>query len=272
MNRKINFFIFIILSLFIIISCASRYSYVRVDDIIEKKRNIAIASFTFPKSMTNQYLDKLKYLNTEIYADFVLNSFISNFNSQNEMVRLITLEEAIGNKDFAELPNHSILGADYVAATGTLATNRLSEETLLILADKVDGIMYANSAMSFWSQKVTIDFEIYDIDGDYLWIDTLNGDSYHIIGDTGSPTRQTAYEIVIADVMKYQKRHAEELYIVIDQAISNGVSKLKGRAPYAFNTNDIIFTQKTLSLTNEDYTKERVYIDGTETENRIEFQ
>ena len=229
MNNKINFlFIFIILSLFITVSCASKYSYVRVDDIIDKNRTIAIASFTFPKSMTNEYWDRLKYLNTEIYTDFVLNSFISNFNSQNEMVKLVTLQEAIGNKEFANLPHHSILGADYVAATGTLATNRLSEETLALLADKVDGIMYAESAMSFWSQKVTIDFEIYDIDGNYLWIDTLNGASYYIIGDTGAPTRQTAYEIVIADVMKYQKRHAEELYIVIDQAISNGVSGLKG--------------------------------------------
>ncbi|WP_367270979.1 hypothetical protein [uncultured Brachyspira sp.] len=243
------------MALFIMISCASRYSYVRVDDIIEKNRTIAIASFTFPKNMTNQYTDKLKYLNTEIYTDFVLNSFISNFNSQNEMVRLITLQEALGNEEFAKLPNHSILGADYVAATGTLATNRLSEETLSLLTDKVDGVMYASSAMSFWAQKVSINFEIYDITGDYLWIDTLDGASYHIIGDTGAPTRQTAYEIVIADVMKYQKKHAEELYVVIDQAISNGVARLKGKAPYAFNTNEIIFTQKTFSLTNEDYAK-----------------
>ena len=254
-KTTIKLFIFIIMALFIMISCASRYSYVRVDDIIEKNRTIAIASFTFPKNMTNQYTDKLKYLNTEIYTDFVLNSFISNFNSQNEMVRLITLQEALGNEEFAKLPNHSILGADYVAATGTLATNRLSEETLSLLTDKVDGVMYASSAMSFWAQKVSINFEIYDITGDYLWIDTLNGASYHIIGDTGAPTRQTAYEIVIADVMKYQKKHAEELYVVIDQAISNGVARLKGKAPYAFNTNEIIFTQKTFSLTNEDYAK-----------------
>nr|WP_297297757.1 hypothetical protein [uncultured Brachyspira sp.] len=254
-KTTIKLFIFIIMALFIMISCASRYSYVRVDDIIEKNRTIAIASFTFPKNMTNQYTDKLKYLNTEIYTDFVLNSFISNFNSQNEMVRLITLQEALGNEEFAKLPNHSILGADYVAATGTLATNRLSEETLSLLTDKVDGVMYASSAMSFWAQKVSINFEIYDITGDYLWIDTLDGASYHIIGDTGAPTRQTAYEIVIADVMKYQKKHAEELYVVIDQAISNGVARLKGKAPYAFNTNEIIFTQKTFSLTNEDYAK-----------------
>lgn len=252
-NIKIIFII--ILSLFISISCASKYSYVKADEIIEKNRTIAIVSFTFPKSMTNQYLDRLKYLNTEIYTDFVLNSFISNFNSQNEIVKLITLQEALGKSDFAKLPNHYIMGADYVAATGTLATNRLSKDTLDLLMEKVDGIMYADSYMSFWSQKVSIDFEIYDTEGNYLWIDTLDGASYHIIGDTGAPTRQTAYEIVIADVMKYQKRHAEELYIVIDQAISNGVSKLKGKVPYAFNTNDIIFTQNTFSLTNEDYAK-----------------
>ena len=254
-KRSVKLFVFIIISLFITISCASKYSYVRVDDIIEKNRTIAVASFTFPKSMTNQYLDKLKYLNTEIYTDFVLNSFISNFNSQNEMIKLVTLKEAIGDNEFAALPSdyHYVLGADYVAATGTLA---IDGDVFSILRDKnIDGLMYAHAAMSFWSQKVSIDFEIYDITGDYLWIDTLNGASYHIIGDTGAPTRQTAYEIVIADVMKYQKLHAEELYIVIDQAVSNGVNGLKGRVPYAFNTNDIIFTQKTFSLTNEDYAK-----------------
>ena len=80
-----------------------RKSYVVVDNIISKERNIVIASFTFPKDMTNQYFDKLKYLNTEIYADYVLESFISNFNSQNELVKLITLEEALGKSEFSKL-------------------------------------------------------------------------------------------------------------------------------------------------------------------------
>ena len=250
---KIKIYILAIITLFIFVSCASKYSYVRVDDMISKHRTIAVASFTFPKSMTNQYYDRLKYLNTEIYTDFVL--FISNFNSQNEMVKLVTLKEAIGDESFAALPDeyHYVLGSDYVAATGTLAVDG---DVFSILKDKnIDGLMYAHAYMSFWSQRVSIDFEIYDNEGRYLWLDTLNGNSYHIIGDTGAPTRQTAYEIVIADVMKYQQKHAEELYIVIDQAISNGISKLKGRTPYAFNTNDILFTQKTFSLTNEDYAK-----------------
>ena len=252
---KIKIYILAITALFIFVSCASKYSYVRVDEIINKQRTIAVASFTFPKSMTNQYYDRLKYLNTEIYTDFVLNSFISNFNSQNEMVKLITLKEAIGDDEFASLPSdyYYVLGSDYVAATGTLAVD--GDVFSLLKEKNIDGLMYAHASMSFWSQKVNIDFEIYDNDGNYLWIDYLDGNSYHIIGDTGAPTRQTAYEIVIADVMKYQQRHAEELYIIIDQAISNGVSKLKGKTPYAFNTNDILFTQKTFSLTNEDYAK-----------------
>ena len=252
---NIKFTIYIAL-LFIFISCAEKYSYVKVYDIIEKNRTVAIVSFTFPKNMTNDYFDKLKYINTEIYTDFVLNSFISNFNYQNVMVKLVTLQEALGDEEFSKLGNHSILGADYVVATGTLATNSLNEDTIsLLVSNKIDGIMYVNSYISFWSQKIDIDFNIYDIDGKYLWIDNFNGYSYHIIGDTGAPTRQTAYDIVLADVMKYQERHANELYTIIDQAVSNGISKLKGKVPYAFNTNDIIFTEKTFSLTNEDYAK-----------------
>lgn len=255
-NKKIlkRLFIFFIIS--IIISCANmRKSYVVVDNIISKERNIVIASFTFPKDMTNQYFDKLKYLNTEIYADYVLESFISNFNSQNELVKLITLEEALGKSEFSKLSNHSILGADYVAATGTLPSGISDETAIEKIFNDYDGIMYANSYMSFWSQNIIVDFRIYDANGEYLWVDTLSGKSYHIIGDTGSPTKQTAYEIVIADVVKYQQRHGEELYTIINQAISNGIRGLKERIPYAFNTNDIPFTQKTFSLTNENYSK-----------------
>lgn len=257
MNKKLFIFPFLfIFFIIVIISCANmRKSYVVLDNIIKKERNIVIASFTFPKSMTNQSLDKLKYLNTEIYADFVLESFISNFNAQNNLVNLITLEEALGKQEFSKLSNHSIFRADYVAATGTLASDILD----VGIADKVlsdyDGIMFANSYMSFWSQNIIIDFRVYESNGEYLWVDKLDGKSYHIIGDTGSPTKQTAYEIIIADVTKYQQRHGEELYTVINEAISNGVSGLKDRIPYAFNTNDILFTQKTFSLTNEDYAK-----------------
>lgn len=232
-----------------------RRSYAVAENIISKERNIVVASFTFPKNMTNRHLDKLKYLNTEIYADFVLGSFISNFNSQNKLVKLIALEDALGKQEFSKLSNHSILGADYVAATGTLSSPISDETAIEKIFNDYDGIMYANSFMSFWAQNIIIDFRIYDKDGDYLWIDRLNGNSHYIIGDTGSPTRQTAYEIVIADVVRYQQRHSEELYTIINQAISNGVNGLKDRVPYAFNTNDILFTQKTFSLTNENYSK-----------------
>ena len=75
-NKKILKRLFIFFIILIIISCANmRKSYVVVDNIISKERNIVIASFTFPKDMTKQYIDKLKYMNTEIYADYVLESF-----------------------------------------------------------------------------------------------------------------------------------------------------------------------------------------------------
>lgn len=254
MNRK---FIILFLS-FVLISCETiKRSYVLVDEKDMVKKTIAIASFTIPKNMTNEYRDKLKYLNTEIYADFILNSFISNFNSQNELFELKTLKDAIGDEEFAKLPNHYILGTDYVAATGTLAsTNFLDDNTInLLIETNISGIMNADAIISFWSQNIKVNFKVYDTNKNNLWVDNLNGYSYYIIGDTGSPTRQTAYEIVIADILKSQERHSDDLYIIIDEAISNGVVKLKNKIPYAFNTNNILFTQKTFSLTNEEYSK-----------------
>ena len=126
-NKKIIYSLitFSFISIFIF-SCRSMgNSVVVVDDIISTNRIVAIASFTFPKSMTNVNIDRLKYLNTEIYTD----------------------------------------------------------------------------------------------------------------------------------VVKFQQKHADELYIIVDEAISNGVYTLKNKVPYAFSTNDILFTQKTFSLTNEEYAK-----------------
>lgn len=227
----------------LISSCSQNYSFLRVEEIVYSKKTIALSSFTFPKSMTNYTLDRLKYLNTQIYSDYVLNSFISNFNSQNELIKLVTLESVIGSEDFSKLEYHSILGADYVAATGTIATNILDSSTINLLKGKVDGYMFADASMSFWAQKVTIDFSMFNLDGTPIWIDELEGSSYYIIGDAG-PTKQTAYDIIVADILEYQKRHKNELYIVIDQAVSNAVIELKDKVPYAFNTNEIIFTQK----------------------------
>ncbi|WP_157149265.1 hypothetical protein [Brachyspira pilosicoli] len=257
-NKKIIYSLitFSFISIFIF-SCRSMgNSVVVVDDIISTNRIVAIVSFTFPKSMTNVNIDRLKYLNTEIYTDVVLKSFISNFNSQSELIKLVTLEEALGTLAFSKLPNHYILGSDYVAATGTIATNKLDDDTIALLRDKnISGVMYANSKMSFWAQSIDINFDMYDLNGNNLWLDTLEGYSYYIIGDTGSPTKQMNYQIVIADVVKFQQKHADELYIIIDEAVSNGVYTLKNKVPYAFSTNDILFTQKTFSLTNEEYAK-----------------
>ena len=137
-----------------------------------------------------------------------------------------------------------------------LATNKLDDDTIALLRDKnISGVMYANSKMSFWAQSIDINFDMYDLNGNNLWLDTLEGYSYYIIGDTGSPTKQMNYQIVIADVLKFQQKHADELYIIIDEAVSNGVYTLKNKVPYAFSTNDILFTQKTFSLTNEEYAK-----------------
>ena len=254
--RKL-YYILIFCFIFLIVSCMNtRTSYIILDEIIQKPRTIAITSFTFPKNMTNEYYDKLKYLNTQIYADYVLESFISNFNSQNSLIQLVSLESAIGSSDFATLDNFYILGSPFVAATGTLATNVVDNRILDLLRDNdIDGIMTANANMSFWKQSIEVDFEVYGVNGNSLWIDSFIGNSQHIIGDTGSPTKQTSYKIVIADVLKYQEKHLDDLYVIIDQSVSNGINKLKNKVPYAFNTNNIIFTDKTFSVTNEDYSK-----------------
>lgn len=255
MNLFKKYFLKIIITitlLFTILSCVKTYSYVKVDNIIEKRRVVAITSFLFPKNMTDKNLDKLKYLNTEIYADYVLNSFISNFNKESEMIKIDKLQNIVGNKDFSSLQYHSLLDSPYVAASGTLAVDDTNPELINMLKGKVDAFMVVKVKMSFWAQKTYFDFDIIDLDTNSIWKDTMEGTSYYIIGDAG-PTKKTSYEIVIADVMEYQKRHQQELYTIIDESVRDSIINTKKRVPYAFSTNDILFTVKTFSLTNENY-------------------
>jgi len=247
--KKILLLLLIIIT---IVSCTQTFSYIRTEQFIGKESTIVIASFTLPKNMTNPNLDKLKYLNTQMYVDDILTSFITNFNSQGNMIKLVTLEEALGSEEFSKLEYHSILGSSTVAATGTIATNYLTQETILLLEENTAGYMFVESILSFWSQKVELHFQMYDFDKIPIWIEDFEGTSYHIIGDAG-PTRQTAYDIIIADVLEYQKRHKPELGVIIDEAVSNAVVNLKYSNPYIFSTNDILFTEKTFSLTNENY-------------------
>lgn len=249
--KKILLLLLLIIS---IISCAQTFSYIRTEQFIGKESTIVIASFTLPKNMTNPNLDKLKYLNTQMYVDDILSAFITNFNKQGNMIKLITLEEALGTEEFSKLEYHSVLGSSTVAATGTIATNYLTPKTISLLEEKTSGYMFVESILSFWSQKVELYFQMYDFNESPIWIEEFEGTSYHIIGDTG-PTRQTAYDIIIADILEYQKKHKPELDIVIDEAVSNAVISLKDRNPYIFSTNDILFTEKTFSLTNENYKK-----------------
>lgn len=251
-TRKILLLPFVII---IIASCAQTFSYIQTEKLIGKETVIAIASFRLPKSMTNSDSDRLKYLNTQVYVDNMLNAFITNFNNKNTLIKLVTLESALGSSEFSKLKYHSVLGSETVGATGTIATNYLTPETISLLKEKVDGYMFVDSTLSFWSQKVGLYFEMYDFENRPIWIDDLEGISYHIIGDAG-PTRQTAYEIIIADILEYQKKHKSELNIIVDEAVSNAVVNLKNRVPYAFSTNDILFTQKTFSMTNENYKEE----------------
>ena len=243
------------LLIIIIVSCAQTFSYIQVEQFIGKESTIVVASFTLPKNMTDSRLDKLKYLNTQIYADNVLASFITNFNSQGNMVKLITLEDALGKEAFSKLEYHAVLGSDRIAATGTIATNYLTPETISFLEENTSGYMFVESVLSFWSQKVELYFQMYDFNKTPIWIEDFEGTSYHIIGDAG-PTRQTAYDIIIADILEYQKKHKSGLEIVINEAVSNAVISLKDRNPYIFSTNEILFTEKTFSLTNENYKKE----------------
>lgn len=228
-----------------IISCKSvSHSYLKIEDILgEEKKTIALVSFTFPKNMTNERLDRIKYLNTQIYVDDILNGFVSNFNKENSMLEIKPIESIIGSEEFSKLEYHSILGADYVAATGTIASNYISENTIETLkTDDVYGYLFVNANMSFWSQEINTHFEMFNLNKEMIWKDDANGVSYYIIGDTG-PTRQTAYEIVLADVLENQKNHNDDLKIIIDEATSNLVLDLKTRKPYAFDMDSILFTK-----------------------------
>lgn len=252
---KKRYFIILSILLITVLSCASKKNMYKTKPaaLLDKNINVVLYSFLFPKNMTNAS-DKIKYLNTEIYADYVLNSFISNMNKESEMLNIKTLRDVIGQKDFDALNYQTILSSSSVSGNGTLATNYISDSFYESMKDKVDAIMTVESSMSFWSQTVRINFTLRDLNKKIIWQDSVDGVSRYIVSDI-TPTRRAFYQTIITEASNAQRRHQTELYTVIDDAVNSSVNNLKTKSPYMFSTNYILFTQKTFSLTNENYAK-----------------
>ena len=229
-------------------------NYIKMSDI-SRKRTVALASFMVKRDMVNSKYDKVKYLNTEVYSEYMVNSFISNFNNTNSFMTIVPLEDVLPKILFDNLPMGFPLDSEYIAPLGYISTNNVPDDVLKALEGKVDSIMFANASLSFWSQRVFIDFSIYDLNRDLVWKDQFDGQSKYIIGDT-SITPKTGYAVILEDVMNEQRKHENELYIIIRESISNSINNMAMKFPMIFDTNDYFQMRKTFSLTNNNYAKE----------------
>lgn len=246
-------FITITIAVFTTMALYGAKNYIKLSDI-RKKRKIALISFTMPKDMLNLKYDKVKYLNNEIYIDYIANSFISNFNNANEYMNIDAVGNIISAQLFSTYPLGHQMHDKYAVASQTVAVNDVDEKMIEALSGKVDSYMFINANPSFWSQNVVIDFEIYDLNKELIWEGSFEGASKYIIADT-SITPKTGYQIVIKEIMEYQKRHQSELYIILDEAIANSVANTLKKYPTAFKRKTGYEMIRTFSLTNENYAK-----------------
>ncbi len=254
MSKKIFISILLVGILTALLYSQSNRNYINMNDIT-KKRTVALASFRLKESMTNKALDKLKYFNVELYSEYIVNSFISNFNSTNSFITLVPLKSVLSKNAFNSLPSTYPLDSEYVAPLGYIATNNVPDNVLEDLQGKVDSIMFADVTLSFWAQKIFINFSMYDLDRELIWRDTFEGESKYIIGD--NPLSQDrAYSVILEQVAENEKKHEAGLYRVIDESISNSIYNISRKFPMVFDTNEYFRTVETFSLTNENYKKE----------------
>lgn len=227
---------------------ASNKSYVKISDI-SKPRKIALASFMVNRDMVDEKYDKMKHLNTEVYSEYIAANFVSNFNIDQSFVSLVPLKDVVSKSLLDSMPQGFSIKSEYVAPLGYISTNDVSDEVLQALEGKVDSIMFAKAHFSLWSQRIFIDFSVYDLNRELVWRDTFDGTSKYIIGNMGI-TPKTSYNVILRNVEESQKKYDEELYVVIDDAIKNGIENMAKKFPMIFNTNDYFQTIKTFSLTN----------------------
>ncbi len=223
-------------------------NYVKISDIV-KPRKIALASIMINRDMLDSRYDKTKYINGEIYAEYIASNFVSNFNIDESHLSLVPLEEVLPKNLFDTLPQTFPIKSEYVAPKGYITTNDVSDDILASLEGKVDSIMFAQARLSIWSQRIIIYFSVYDLNRELVWRDTFDGTSKYIMADT-SITPKTSYNVVLQNVQNQEKKYDEQLYIVIDEAIKDSVDKMAKKFPMIFSTNDYFQTIKTFSLTN----------------------
>ncbi len=229
---------------------ARQKNYVKLSDI-DKPRKIALASFMIKKDMLDTKYDKVKHLNGEIFSEYIVSNFVNSFNIDESYVSLIPLEKVLPKKIFDTIPQTFSLTSEYVSPLGYITTDDVSDEVLAALEGKVDSIMFTKVHFSLWSQRIFINFSVYDLNRELVWRDTFDGTSKHIIADT-SITPKTSYNVVLQNVKNQQKRYDDEVYIVLNEAIQNSIDNMAKKFPMIFSTNDYFKTIKTFSLTNKE--------------------
>ncbi len=253
MLKKILIIISILISTSILVLQANNKNYVKMSDI-SRPRKIALASIMINRDMIDSKYDKVRYFNTSIYSEYIASNFVSNFNIDQSFVSLVPLNEVLTKNLIDSIPRNFSLDSEYVTPLGYISTNDVPDDILTALEGKVDSIMFARARFSIWSQKIFIDFSVYDLNRELIWRDQFDGSSKHIIADAGI-TPKTSYNVVLQNIQKKQQKYDEEFYIVIDEAIKDGIENMAKKFPMIFNTNDYFQTIKILDITNNDKTK-----------------
>lgn len=178
-------------------------------------RSIKVVPFMDGKS------DRMKYLNTQVYAEYIATNFVAAFNTANTNYRIITLREALPAGDYKNLTRINAQGGMAVARdTVDLARYTAAEQTALFAKVKADALMTVTLYYSLWGQVMTAKVSIADKNGTALYSDIIRTESTYIIKDIESPYT-SEFEVFGDSGSLTNRRHQDEVFTVLGEMVQS---------------------------------------------------
>lgn len=227
--KRYTFTTLALLTLFTL-SCGTK-AFVQ-KDVLLNVRKIALVQCKMNSACLTEK-DRMKYLNTELYAEVFCTNFVNVFNASSNAYnkRIVFLADALPAETYTALKGFTTRNATNVVAEGTIDLAQYTSNEVVDLtgqlAEDVEAYMVITLTYSLWAQSVVYDIAVYP-KGAYgeeavIWQDSVKAVSTYIMNDKESPYSSESELFRLEDVERYDNKatHQEELYYVIEEAVSN---------------------------------------------------
>ncbi|MEK6794531.1 MAG: hypothetical protein AABZ39_07125 [Spirochaetota bacterium] len=178
-------------------------------------RSIKVLPFVSGKS------DRMKYLNTQVYAEYIATNFQTAFNGGNTNYRIISLREAMNAAEYKALTRVNARDGMAVARdTIDLSRYAAPERTALFAKVKADAFMSITLYHSVWGQAMSARVSISDRNGTVLYADLLRTESTYIVKDVESPYT-SEFEVFGDSSALTNRRHQDEVFTVLGEMVQS---------------------------------------------------